>query len=87
MQMGYVNLCHILQTTHLILTKLTVYYIYEKFMHDIICNLHVRNKKILEMLMGGFSLSSMENWNHVNFFIYSDKQIYQIVQWSSLAEQ
>ena len=55
MQMGYVNLCHIIKNTHLILTKLTVY-IYEKVKRNIIFYLHDHNhgnKIILEMLMGG----------------------------------
>ena len=54
------------KTIHPILLKLTVYYIYEKVTHDIICYLHDRNhgnKIILEILMGDFAVSSMENLN------------------------
>ena len=65
------KLRYILKTTHLILTKLTVYYIDEKV---IICYLHDSdhgNKTILEML-SGFAVSSIENLNMLIFF-YSDK--------------
>ena len=54
------------KNTHLILIKLTMYDIYEKVTHDIICYLHDRNHGnniILEML-GYVTVSSFDNFNY-----------------------
>ena len=65
--MSYLN-----NNTHLIVIKLTVYFIYEKATHDIICYLHDRNlgsEIILEML-GYFSVSSMDSFNYASNVLF-----------------
>ena len=64
------NVCHILKTkknTNFILTKLTMYCIYEKVTHDIIWYLYDCNhgNKIILAMLGGFVVSSMENYNQL----------------------